>query len=171
MASRIIYQYSSIARPLDIAYPTNRAVVMLLPLAFLIGAAKGWIYGGDLVQVLMSGARFILICFGAWALARELHPDDNPAAFLAMAFAALVGWFVPEPGLLTLFATLGLVRMVNRTTGLASRKTDSIKIVVWKKNGIYTNITKIDARKGHRTVTRYDATGKLVERKPIKPKK
>ena len=54
---------------------------------------------------------------------------------------------------------------------LTSRKTDSIKIVVWKKNGIYTNITKIDARKGHRTVTRYDATGKLVERKPIKPKK
>ena len=29
----------------------------------------------------------LLVVFGCWALARELAPDDNPGAFIGMAFA------------------------------------------------------------------------------------
>ena len=47
MASHRIYQYSSIARPLLWDFPTNRAVLLLLPVAFVLGMAKAWFGGQD----------------------------------------------------------------------------------------------------------------------------
>lgn len=47
---------------------------------------------------------------------------------------------------------------------LTSRKSDSLKIVVWKKNGIYTSIMRIEVTKTKGIRSRFDATGKLVER-------
>ena len=127
-----LYQRTAIARPLDPAYPTNRAVLILLPVAALAGAvwalASG--AGGAVSMALIAAA----VAFGTWALARELAPDDNPAAFVAMALGLGSMGLWPKPSLALLFSTLMLVRIVNRTTGLTARVVDVVLVfglVAW----------------------------------------
>jgi len=130
MASYRLYQYTSIGRPLDPAYPPNKVVFALMPAAAVLGAVLAWSAGAGLLEVLQQALVFALILFGSWALARELDPDDNPVAFISMACAMLVALTVSSPGVLILFVTLGLVRIVNRSTGLAARRLDSLVLVV-----------------------------------------
>jgi hypothetical protein len=128
MATYRIYQYTSIGRPLDPSYPTNKAVLLLMPVAAVLGATVAWYGGGDLLQVFQEALLFSLVLFGAWALARELDPDDNPAAFISVACAMVVALTVDSPGVLIVFVTLGLVRIVNRSTGLTARRLDSMVV-------------------------------------------
>jgi len=125
-----IYKYTSIGRPLEPAYWTNKAVLILMPLAALLGAVMAWLGDSQGMQILQSAIAYLLIAFGSWALARELFPDDNPAAFVSMALAILAALSFDSPGILIVFATLGLVRIVNRSTGMAARKTDSIIVTL-----------------------------------------
>lgn len=138
MAKHRIYQLTSIGRPLDPKYPSNKAVLILLPLAALLGAALALMSGAAGLAVAQAAGSWLLIVFGAWALARELDPDDNPAAFISVAVAAAAALAVDDPGILVVFATLGLVRMVNRTTGLKARKTDSVAMMLLTFAVIYT---------------------------------
>jgi hypothetical protein len=129
MARHRIYQYTSIGRPLEPSYPTNRAVLYILPLSLALGGGLGWVQGQSLAPALLQGLDFALLAFGGWALARELGPDDDAAAFFAMALALLAALTMDEPGILVIFATLALVRIVNRTTGLPARRTDSVLVM------------------------------------------
>lgn len=130
MAYHKIYKYTSIGRPLEPGFPTNKAVLLLLPAGAVIGAVSSWMGGDPAIQVLQQAMMFLLLVFGSWALARELDPDDHLAAFIAMAAAVLAALAVAGPGLLIVFATLGLVRIVNRSTGLVARISDSIICVL-----------------------------------------
>jgi len=130
MANHRIYKYTSIGRPLDPSYPTNKAVLILMPLAALLGAVIAWFDGGQASQVLQEAISFLLICFGSWALARELFPDDNWAAFISMVLALLAALAFDSPGILIVFATLGLVRIVNRSTGKPALKSDSVIVML-----------------------------------------
>lgn len=130
MSYHRLYKFTSIGRPLDPSFPSNKAVLLLLPLAALMGAMVSWYDDGELMQILQSAGSFLLIAFGSWALARELFPDDNPAAFVSMGLAILLGFFLESPGILIVFATLGLVRLVNRSTGVAAKISDSIIVML-----------------------------------------
>jgi hypothetical protein len=105
-------------------------MLWLMPVGAVVGAASSWMDGGSVVEALQQALVFVLVVFGSWALARELDPDDHLAAFIAMAVAVFAALVVDNPGLLIVFTTLGLVRIVNRTTGLVARMSDSILCVV-----------------------------------------
>jgi hypothetical protein len=137
MANFRIYQYTSIGRPLDPAWPTNKAVLVLLPIAAVLGAALAWAEDGTLSEVLLRALKFALVLFVAWALARELDPDDPSAAFISLAVGVLVAVSIDSPGVLTAFTALGLIRIVNRSTGLPARKTDSVVLVLLSIAVIY----------------------------------
>jgi len=129
-----IYKYTSIGRPLDPAWPSNKAVIYLMPVAALAGLLFSFYQGAGLWPAIQGGLVFLLAVFGTWALARELLPDDQAAAFVSMAVGFLTCLAFGSPGLLVLFTTLGLVRIVNRSTGLVARTSDSVVItllVIW----------------------------------------
>ena len=130
MSYHRIYKYTSIGRPLDPKHPTNKAVLLLMPLGALLGAVMTWMGGGTSGQMVQAAISFTLIVFGSWALARELFPDDNPAAFISVAMAVLAALSFESPGILIVFATLGLVRIVKRRTGMAAKKTDSVIVML-----------------------------------------
>ncbi len=130
MANHRIYKVTSIGRPLEPEYPTNKAVLLLMPLAAMLGAVMAWLDGGGILQLLQSAINFMLICFGSWALTRELIPDDNPAAFISMTLALLAALAFDSAGILIVFATLGLVRMVNRSTGKPALMSDSVIVML-----------------------------------------
>ena len=122
-----IYRFTSIARPIDPAYLTNRALLIVLPLLALLSAGLASVYdiGSGPVSAAVSGA---LAAFAAWALTRELAPDYNAAAFVALALSWTLNVVFGVRLVLLLFVAMVLVRMVNRTTGLRLRPFDTLSV-------------------------------------------
>lgn len=112
--------------------------MVLLPLAAILGAALEWADGGTPGAVLLRALNLGLVLFLSWALARELDPDDQSVAFISLAAGVLVGMLLDSPGLLAAVATLGLIRVVNRSTGLPARKSDSVALVLLTIAVIYS---------------------------------
>lgn len=125
-----LYRITHIGRPMDPAYTTNKAVLIGMPIVALAAAAFGFVQGyglGDSARLALKAA---LTLFGAWALGRELAPDDNPGAFIAGALALAALFYYPQASLLILFTALFLVRIVNRTTGLVPKPGDSVIVLL-----------------------------------------
>lgn len=137
MANHRMYQYTSLGRPLEPSVAPGKVVVYLLPAAALLGLVMGWLRTGNLGGVVYQAALFPLVVYGAWALARELDPDDTPIAFLSLALGLVAALVVESPGILIVYVTLGLVRMVNRSSGLPARRSDSILVMVMSIVVIY----------------------------------
>ena len=111
--SHPIYRYSSIARPLEPQYPTNLAVLILLPL-IAIGLAVFSVvyYSAPTMEAVVTGLSGAMAAFLAWALARELDPDRNQAAFVAMGLAVLAIGFGFAPDLWVTASILMSIRVV-----------------------------------------------------------
>ena len=124
-----IHKLTSIGRPLDGSCPTNRAVLVVTPSMALFGLAWSLHGGAAWTAALADALVFALSAFGSWAISRELLPDDHAAAFVGVVLA-FVACLASSPGLLVWFVTLGLVRMVNRTSGLPARTSDSIALTI-----------------------------------------
>ena len=116
--------FTSIGRPIDPAYPTNRWLLIILLAVFFLGLALQKLLGTSTQAACLWALRADLVLFFSWALCRELDPDDELAAFLALVLAApMLAWVAPGTG--HLFWLLCTVRLVNRTTGLAPTWIDS----------------------------------------------
>ena len=132
MSDHRVYKITSIGRPVEPKYPTNKAVLVILPLAGLLTFGFRYLVvgessGGALLSVALVS---MLVAFGSWALARELAPDDNPAAFISMGLAYVVCLLGFGGGLLMLFVALALTRILNRSTGLKPRTSDSVIVTL-----------------------------------------
>ena len=134
MSEHRIYRVTSIGRPIEPKYATNKAILLLMPVAALIAGVVNLMQqaggGPDATGPVVA----FLVVFGGWALGRELAPDDNPAAFVGAALAFIGLWWWPSPSLLLLFTALSLSRIVNRSTGLTARPSDSVivtALVIW----------------------------------------
>ncbi len=116
-------------------------VILLAPTAIAAVVVGIW-RESTAADVLVYTLSTVLAGFGSWALGRELAPDDQAAAFVAMFLAVIMMLFAgPEAssyGLLVLFMTLGLARQVNRTTGLEARVSDSLLLTILLALGIYS---------------------------------
>lgn len=123
-----MYRFTSIARPIDPAYLTNRALLLVLPLVMLLSAGLALIVdmGSSPMSVAFSGA---LAAFAAWALTRELAPDHNGAAFVALVLAWIANVAFGANLVLLLFVAVLLVRLVNRSTGLPWRPLDTLGVL------------------------------------------
>lgn len=133
MTTHKIYSVTSIGRPIVWAVPTNRAMLILLgPSAAVAFGLALWL-GAPVTGALVFALSAALAAFGGWALGREFDPDDQAAAFVALALSLVVILFIGPMGgghyLLVLFTTLGLVRQVNRSTGLEARISDSLLLL------------------------------------------
>ena len=123
-----MYRFTSIARPIDPAYLTNRGLLMVLPLLMLASGALASLYdmGSGPAAAAFSGA---LAAFAAWALTRELAPDYSGAAFVALALAWIANVALAATSVMLLFVALLLVRLVNRSTGPRWRLLDTLAVL------------------------------------------
>ncbi len=122
-----VYRFTSIARPIDPAYLTNRALLIVLPIAGLLSAAVASVHdtGSGPLSAAFIGA---LVALVAWALTRELAPDYNDAAFIALALAWTMNVAFGTRQVMLLFVAILLMRIVNRSTGLPSRLLDTLGV-------------------------------------------
>ncbi len=125
-------QITAIGRPVDPRYPTNRAIALIAVSVIVIAAitqiwsGKGWL------ESAVGGIPYGIAVFVSWALGRELDPDHDLAAFGAAALMGLglVVWHdLPNLGLV--FWLLLIIRVVNRTTGLAVTMIDSLGVIAF----------------------------------------
>lgn len=121
---------SSLGRPLEPDYSTNRAVLILAPIAGLVAAVPAAMEGAGIGTILWGVVGGALAAFGAWALAREIAPEDEiVGAFLAMGLG-FGAYLLLDAALLPVFAALFYARMVNRSTGPAATGVDSMLVTV-----------------------------------------
>jgi len=127
-ANNPVQEISSLGRPLDLAYPTKRAVLILAPIAGFVAALLAALEGAGFGTILWSAVGGALAAFGAWALAREVAPEDEiVGAFLAMGLG-FAAYLVLDAALLPVFAALFYARIVNRSTGPAATGFDSLLV-------------------------------------------
>ncbi|HET6565997.1 MAG TPA: hypothetical protein VFG52_11335, partial [Xanthomonadales bacterium] len=119
------HQYTALLRDFRPALKGSRAIqgaaLTSALLGFVWALVKGYGFQAAAVNVLM----FPLAVFGSWRLGREVLPDDPAAAWISMVLAFLACLAFGTTGVVALFATLGLVKMVNRSNGLEATKLDS----------------------------------------------
>jgi hypothetical protein len=108
---------TSIGRPIDPRYATNRAIAIVTLIVVMVGTLWQRLSGTAWPTSALWGVQAGLNIFLAWALCRELDPDRPQAGFVAVAFAvlALYRWGLPQLGVILWL--LILVRVVNRTAG------------------------------------------------------
>lgn len=120
---------SGVARPLDLSYRTNRAIVLLALGVLLIVAAASALAGTGTVETLTRSVGAALAVFLSWALCREVDPDHDHSALLAAAMMILVLPALPVSDILALLWVLLVIRVVNRTTGRAAATTDLVLLL------------------------------------------
>lgn len=159
-----------LGRPVDWNYPTNRAIA-LISLAVLVTIA-GWqmVAGTGATEAALQGLSAALSTFLAWALAREIAPDGERAAFAAAALGAVAGvarlgafgaeLIGPAPDVAALFWLLLLVRLINRTVGRAP---------AWLDSGAVLGLTLYGVWIGHWPVGVVGALGFLVDAVAVRP--
>jgi hypothetical protein len=141
--------FSSIGRPVDLNYPTNRAIA-LLTVGLMIGSALFRLLTGDeLLQGILGGIGAGLTIFLAWAVSREVDPDHDLSAFWG-AGLALVGLLLAGlPSFGALLWLLLILRVVNRTSGREAKIGDSVAILglggwlAWYGNWLYGLLTAL----------------------------
>jgi hypothetical protein len=121
---------SALGRPLDIHYPTNKAVIILLPIAGVIGVGLSVYHGIGVSSALWAGAGTAAAAFSGWALARELAPDDEYPAFISMALATMAYLAVDHASALLPILAMMLARMVARTVGPQPTLIDSVAVLI-----------------------------------------
>jgi len=117
---------TTVGRPVDLSYPTNRAIAFASFLVMVGAALLQRLLDANWIRSAMWGVQAGLSVFLAWALCRELDPDHDLSAFVAagLALGGLLLWGLPR---LTVLLWLILVlRVVNRTMGLPAGILDSL---------------------------------------------
>lgn len=117
---------STIGRPVDLRYPTNRAIAVLSLLTLIAGALLGLARGEAWIAGLLGGLAWGGSVFLAWALARETDPDRWFSAYFAAGGALAGVILLGKPHFLLLFWILLGLRTVNQSTGLAPGVVDWI---------------------------------------------
>jgi len=133
-----IDDFTTLARALDPKYRTNLAVIVLMSVTFVAMTIALLVGGRSVGPSAVDGLVAAVVVFLAWALARELAPDDQVAAFAGLAVLIPAWALGARPELLPALALVGVVRIVNRTVGPPAKWTDLLAYlglggwIVWR---------------------------------------
>jgi len=121
-----IYDITAIARPIDLKYPTNKAIVLLSMMVIVASTLVRMVTGQGFLDSVWRGFIASLAVFLSWAIARELDPEYDLSAFVTAGLSLFGLIFFDGPIIIVLFWILLLTRVVNRTSGLPARMSDSL---------------------------------------------
>jgi hypothetical protein len=120
---------TSIGRTIDFDYPSNRAIAIVTFIVTVGGALLQFLSGGRWGESILWGVNAGVGIFLTWALCRELDPDHALSAFVAAGLALLGLGFCGLPRLTVILWLVMVMRVVNRTTGLAAGLLDSLAVL------------------------------------------
>lgn len=121
-----INKITTIGRPLDPDYLTNKLIAIIALLTFAVIVLVSAINEEINYTSLITGIRAGLLIFLLWAISRELDPDNEWSAFVTVFLALVVSIFSEIPSLLSFFWLIILLRTVNHSTGMPAGIMDSL---------------------------------------------
>ncbi len=124
-----MHRFSSIGRPIDRRYPSNRAIASLALLVAVAGFLVLRLTGHPPPASFLRAISLAIGFFLAWAIARELDPDHGASAFVAAGLSLIPLAALDRPDYAAVFLALLILRIVNRTVGPAARPLDTIAIL------------------------------------------
>lgn len=127
-----LFKITHIGRILDPRYPTNLAVMIWMGVVGVAIFAIRLVNGVDLIQAGITGGIALLSVFLAWAMSRELDPENGLSAFVSTLLMT-IALFVTDINfnIIVIFYMLSMLRIVNRSTGLPALLTDSIAMLIF----------------------------------------
>ena len=124
-------RFTHLGRPVDPAYPTNVAIAVLSVATLISVSLWRLLYlHSEFMAALTQGGQLAGVVFLTWALGRELDPDANIVAFLAITPAVVLAVLVGTPNFSLVFLALLLLRVVNRSLGVPAKPTDSSLVLL-----------------------------------------
>ena len=121
-----VYQFTSLSRFINpLTTVTHRLLALCVPLAGIILGVYTLLTGGDFGTAVMAGIQAGASALLAWVLAREIDPDNDYSAFVALSIATL-GAFIAAPNIWALGGAVVLIRIINHIVGYPAKITDSI---------------------------------------------
>jgi hypothetical protein len=142
-----VYQYTSVWRPLDPRYPTNRAIVLIAFVAaivrgvYLIATGIDWVQSASIAG--LSGFAVLM----SWVVGREIDPDHNASAFIAAGLALIALTQFRLPDVAAVFWIVVLMRIINRIVGKPATWIDLsalLALVIWlslQVNALFSMLT------------------------------
>jgi hypothetical protein len=130
-----MYQYTSLGRPLDFTYRSNRFIAAISITTIIFGTGVQLAEGSLLRDSLLWGLQAGLSVFLTWAIAREIDPDFPTSAALASLLAFGAVFILPKPAPGVSFWFLIASRLLNRSTGVKPKFFDYISfnaLCVWQ---------------------------------------
>lgn len=125
-----INKITTIGRPLDPEYLTNKLIAIIALLTFAVIVLASAINGETSYASLITGIRTGLLIFLLWAISRELDPDNEWSAFVTVFLALVVSIFSEIPSLLSFVWLIILLRTVNHSTGMPAGMMDSLLVAM-----------------------------------------
>jgi hypothetical protein len=124
-----ISNFSSLARTIDPRYPTNLAILIISTLSGGVLFLVNYYQGIGLQQSIVAAITIGLTLFLTWALGREIDPEHEISAFTGAALAVPGYLFFDVPSFFAVLSMVLVLRMINRTTGVAPRLIDSLAVL------------------------------------------
>lgn len=124
MPSRVRIK-TAMGRPLDVGHPSNRFILVATFLAGLGTLGWRWSTGAD--DIWLWSFRIAAAVFLAWAIGREVDPDDTGSAGVATLIVVPFTILGP-PSLAASVASLFAARIAVRTTGISPHVIDGIAL-------------------------------------------
>jgi hypothetical protein len=129
---------SSLPRSLDMDRPDNRVIIFLCAVVFIVSIFSRIMSGDHPVQGVIWGGKAALSIFFAWALAKEIDPDNPGSALIASVLGLSALFLFNNLSLLAALLLLFLFRMTSRTVGVPLALYDSILILLMGIYLVYT---------------------------------
>jgi hypothetical protein len=120
---------SACGRPVDMRYPTNRAILLITFVVMIVNLFIIRLLGIAWGESLRLAAAMAVGVFLSWALAREICPDEEYGAFVGIVVTIAGYWLLSAGNLLVLVLMLFLLRQINRSTGLSPAVLDIVIMI------------------------------------------
>lgn len=128
--SRLFGDVSSLARIVDRDRPSNRFALLAAGVGAVVGIVATLLLTDlSVMAAVFRGLSYGIAAFLAWAIGRELDPDEPAAARNAVFAYAVAAWAGP-PAVFAVLALLVAARIVVRSTGRPPTRWDLAAVVV-----------------------------------------
>lgn len=125
-------QFTHIGRPVDLRYPTNRIILLMMMLTTVAMLVFQLLSGTALIEAGLQAISAGLTIFFVWAFAREIDPQEQLSAFVAVLLTLIMLFIVDaDYNLLALFFLMSVARVVNRSVGLPLKLNDSVLVLIF----------------------------------------
>lgn len=124
------YRITSINRPLDPNYPTNRLILITGIVVMAIASLFHFGINNTVFASIIYGLKAGIAIFLVWAISREVDPDHEIAAFAPVVLSLVPVIIYGMQPLIALYWLLLISRIVNRSTGLKSGIFDTITAIL-----------------------------------------